>query len=52
MTIPGIGPVTAEHIMIHRQDFGLFQSVEALLEVRGIGPKTFEKIKPFIKTED
>jgi len=53
MTIPGIGPVTAERIMIHRQDFGLFQSVEALLEVvRGIGPKTFEKIKPFIKTED
>ena len=53
MTIPGIGPVTAERIMIHRQDFGLFQSVEALLEVvRGIGPKTFEKIKPFINTED
>ncbi len=52
MTIPGIGPVTAERIMIHREDFGLFQSVEDLLEVKGIGPKTFEKLKPFIKTED
>tara|TARA_Y100000590_G_scaffold14828_4_gene17866 strand:+ start:4299 stop:4457 length:159 start_codon:yes stop_codon:yes gene_type:complete len=51
MRIPGIGPFTTERIMIHRQDFGLFHSVEALLEVRGIAPKTFEKIKPFINTK-
>jgi comEA protein len=52
MTIPGIGPVTAERIMRHREDYGLFESVEGLLKVKGIGPKTFEKIKNYIKTKD
>ncbi|MEA1881273.1 MAG: ComEA family DNA-binding protein [Candidatus Marinimicrobia bacterium] len=52
MSIPGIGPVTAERIILHREDYGLYQSVEGILEVRGIGPKTFEKIKAYIKIED
>ncbi len=52
MSIPGVGPVTAERIIIHREDYGLFNSVEGLLEVKGIGPKTFEKIKAYIKIED
>ncbi|MBC8344912.1 MAG: helix-hairpin-helix domain-containing protein [Candidatus Marinimicrobia bacterium] len=52
MTIPGIGPVTAERIILHREDHGLFNSVEDLLNVKGIGPKTLEKIKTYIKVED
>jgi|TARA_B100000035_G_C20968280_1_gene539811 comEA protein len=52
MSIPGIGPVTAERIILHREDYGLYQSVEGLLEVRGIGPKTFDKIKAYIKIVD
>ena len=52
MKIPGIGPVTAERIILHREDHGLFNSVEELLNVKGIGPKTLEKIRTYIKYED
>jgi comEA protein len=52
MKIPGIGPVTAERIILHREDHGLFNSVEELLNVKGIGPKTLEKIRTYIKIED
>ena len=52
MTIPGIGSVTAERIILHREDHGLFNSVEELLNVNGIGPKTLEKIRTYIKIED
>ncbi|HIF83516.1 MAG TPA: helix-hairpin-helix domain-containing protein [Candidatus Marinimicrobia bacterium] len=52
MTIPGIGPVTAERIILHREDHGLFNSVEELLNVKGLGPKTLEKIRTYIKIED
>ncbi|MDE0586841.1 MAG: helix-hairpin-helix domain-containing protein, partial [Candidatus Marinimicrobia bacterium] len=45
MTIPRIGPVTAERIILHREDHGLYNSVEELLNVKGIGPKTLEKIR-------
>lgn len=36
--LPGIGPATATAIVEHRQANGPFPSVEALLDVRGIGP--------------
>ena len=52
MTITGIGPVTAERIILHREDHGLFNSVEELLNLNGIGPKTLEKIKTYRKIED
>ena len=52
MTIPEIGIVTAERIILHREDQGLFNSVEELLNVKGIGPKTLEKIRTYIKYED
>lgn len=40
----GVGPKTAEAIILYRQENGLFQTVEALMEVKGIGPKKFEKM--------
>ena len=43
MTIPGIVNVTAERIMVHRECFILYQSVEDNIGVRGIGTKTFGK---------
>lgn len=43
-TLPGVGPVTAEAIIAHRQEQP-FTSVEDLLLVQGIGPKTFESLK-------
>ncbi len=48
LTLPKIGPVTAERIIRFREDFGQFQALEDILKVKGVGPKTFDRIKPFI----
>jgi competence protein ComEA len=45
-TLPGVGPVTAQSILEWRQENGSFTSVQELLEVDGIGPKTLEQIAP------
>ena len=45
-TLPGVGPVTAERIIEHRNRIGRFTSVDQLLDVTGIGSKTLEKIRP------
>ncbi|TXC90015.1 hypothetical protein FS935_13175 [Metabacillus litoralis] len=44
-TLTGIGPAKAEAIMTYREENGLFQSPEELLEVTGIGDKSYEKLK-------
>jgi competence protein ComEA len=46
--LPKIGPVTAERIIRFRDDYGPFKSIDDLLKVKGIGPKTLEKLKPQI----
>lgn len=43
--ISGIGPVTAEKIISYRQEKGSFTKIEQLMEINGIGEKTFEKMK-------
>lgn len=48
-TLPGVGPATAQKILEYRQEHGGFSSVEEIQAVRGIGPKKFEKMKPFLK---
>jgi competence protein ComEA len=45
MALPGIGKAYAERILEYRQKNGPFKTAEDLLNVRGIGEKTFEKIK-------
>lgn len=40
--IVGVGPVLAGAIVSYRIENGAFQSIEALLEVPGIGPKVLE----------
>lgn len=47
--LPGVGPAIAERIVDYRARYGPFGSVEELTAVKGIGPKTFEKLKPLIK---
>jgi competence protein ComEA len=47
LRIPGIGPVTAQNILSARTDRP-FSSVEDLDRVRGIGPKTLQKIRPYV----
>ncbi len=44
--LPGIGPVTARAIIDWRTEHGPFRSLEELKEVKGIGPKTIEGIRP------
>ncbi len=48
MSLPFIGGVKAERIIQYREDFGKFESIEELMKVSGIGPKTLEKLKPFV----
>ena len=50
--LPGIGPTTALRIVEYRQAHGPFQNPEDLLHVKGIGPKTYEGIKDYVKTGD
>lgn len=47
-TLPGIGPSTAEKIIAYRNENGLFQSIEDIMNVSGIGQAKFEKIKDMI----
>lgn len=51
-TLPGIGPSRAQAIADLRAKLGgSFQSVEQLLEVKGIGEKMLEKIRPHLVLE-
>lgn len=47
-TLPGIGPNVAEEIVRYRGSHGPFTSVEDLDNVKGVGPKTLEKIRPLV----
>ena len=41
----GIGEALAGRIVTYREENGAFESIEELIEVRGIGDKTLEKIR-------
>lgn len=45
LSLHGIGPVRAKAIIEYRDSVGGFKSVEEIINVKGIGPATFEKIK-------
>jgi competence protein ComEA len=50
--LPGIGPVTAEKIIAYRNEKGYFGSIEAIIEVPGIGAGIFEGMKALICVEE
>jgi competence protein ComEA len=47
-TLPGIGPTTAQMIIDYREANGPFLSTEDIINVSGIGPGTYERIKDLI----
>ena len=48
MTLNGIGEVKAQAIIDYRMKHGPFKTIEEIMKVKGIGLKTYEKIKDYI----
>ncbi len=50
--VSGIGPALAGRIVEHRDEHGRFRSREELLQVRGVGSKTYEQCAGFLRIRD
>ncbi len=46
--LPGIGPALADRIVRTRERLGAFDTIEAVTAVKGIGPKTLQRLAPFV----
>jgi competence protein ComEA len=46
--MPGIGEQLAKRIVADRQENGPFRDADDLQRVRGIGPRTVERMKPYL----
>lgn len=45
-TLYGVGPMKAQEILKYRKAHGGFKTVDELVNVKGIGPKTMIKLRP------
>ncbi|MBI4003297.1 MAG: helix-hairpin-helix domain-containing protein [Nitrospira defluvii] len=46
--LPGIGPKLAQRVIEHRTSHGPFTKVEDLRQVKGIGHKKFDRLRPHV----
>lgn len=46
--LPRVGPAMAQRILDYRATHGPFRRIEDLRQIRGIGEKTFEQIRPHV----
>jgi competence protein ComEA len=51
-SLPGVGAKVAERILEYRQKNGQFKKIEDLMNVAGIGEKSFLKLKPLLTVTD
>ena len=52
MAVNGIGEVLAQRIIEYREQHKGFKSVNELNKVKGVGDKTFDKLRPFLMVAD
>jgi competence protein ComEA len=46
--LPRVGEKLAQRIVDHRQQHGPFRRAEDLMEVKGVGEKMFQSLKPYL----
>jgi competence protein ComEA len=46
--LPGVGQVLAERLIAERERGGAFRNVDDLERVRGIGPRTLDRLRPYL----
>lgn len=50
--LPRIGPKMAERIIAYREEHGPFARASHVVRIRGIGPKTFEQLEPYLFVDE
>jgi competence ComEA-like helix-hairpin-helix protein len=50
--LPAIGPILANRIILYREQYGSFTSVDSLRAIRGIGPETVQKLQYYLEFPD